>query len=136
MVSDILAGTPVRDPLKPGDIVGIGRLLFVAKDGRMPDPKSKHDDDIKKLVAACKHMHPVSVAAYLTEKMHRMPLYVAVLLEGGEGMDFVKASDRGNGCITKVSPTEMVDAAKQAARPLMIKYDVGLKKFQALIPKA
>lgn len=128
------ASTPVPMPMTPGRAIGIGRVLYVAKQDP-PLPKDKYDDQISAHCAPCVEMNAVSTAAYMAEKMHQMPLHILVALADDQGVEFYKSSDRGNGCIVKVSPLEMMEASTQSAtRSLMIKYDVAAQRVSALVP--
>ena len=130
-------GTPTAMPLAPGIIIAIGRVLFAAK-GEPPDPKNDRDKQIKPHLKACAGMQPVSAVAYLADKMHKMPLHILVVLKDDQGVEFYKSGGRGNGCIVKVSPLEMIvaHAMRKSSPLLMIKYDVGEQKLRALVPRA
>ena len=121
--------TKIVGTMHPGNVIAIGRALFTAN-GKQADPKDANDALIRPHAAACKDMTVVSVAAYLAKEMHDLPIYIAVLLDDGEGMEFYTGSERGNGCLTKVGCEEFVS---NTAAALLVKYDVGQKKFYALI---
>lgn len=130
-------GTPTVMPLSAGTVVAIGRVLYAAKQDP-PNPKQLRDSQIKPHCKGCTGMNAVSAAAYLAEKMHSMPLHILVRLKDDQGVEFYKSSDRGNGCIVKVLPLEVMEAhaTRESSPLLMVKYDVATQKLSALVPQA
>ena len=130
-----MSGTVIDGPMTPGKVVAIGRVLAVATLSP-PQPKTLHDDDIRKHYPSCKGLSVVGTAAYLAKRRHNAPLYIVVALKDNAAMEFYKASDRGNGDIVKVSPLEMMAACTKTDASLMIKYCVEKTKLSALVPNA
>jgi hypothetical protein len=128
---------PPAPPMKPGNVIGVGRLLNRANPQASPTPSGRGDQAVMEHSDACKEMNPVQTAAHLAKALHDpAPLFAVVVLECGS-TEVYKASDLGNGHITKVSPIEMMEAFanRDGPSPILIKYDVEQKKLNALVPK-
>ena len=126
----------IPSPMTTGKIVGIGRVLYAAKQAT-PRPNTQYDDAIKVHAPGCKRMSAVGVAAHLAEKMHDAPLYAVVVMKDRETVEFFKTSERGNGQIAKVSGMELMQAcSRPEVAPLLVRYDVASFKISALVPKA
>ncbi|MBD38756.1 MAG: hypothetical protein CMB11_00025 [Euryarchaeota archaeon] len=128
-------GMSLPPPMRAGYVIGIGRILNKANP-RPPPAAQANDAAVKKHCPACKDMNTVETAAYLAHRVHAAPLFVLVVLEGGE-VECHKPSSLGDGQTKTVSLVEVMEAfaGNGGAPPMLLKYDVELKKLNALVSK-
>jgi len=126
-----VAGTPIVMPVTHNRTIAIVRVLARAH-------RTEADDN-----AALPHwkrctvMDVVNAAIYLGQKIHACPIFVVVVRQGQERVDFLKACHDAvtPNQLEAVSPMEMYDAASEHSSFLMLKYVEDTGKLFALIPK-